>query len=207
MPYYPPSKVFELVEDTSPQLGGNLDLNGFDIPDKQDQDGNLDALAAIASAANRLPYFNGFESMTWTTLSSFIRTLLDDSTAESALDTLGIESGQYSPTFTNTANVSSFGTVNNANYVKINDVVVVSGRVYVNPISANVNTQFRMTLPISTAFSLFAELGGVLFSKNSESLGGAILADTTYEEARFQYINTLDVLGREFAFIYMYTLN
>lgn len=206
MPYYPPTPTFELVEDTSPQLGGNLDLNGFDIAAKQDQDGNLDALSGVSSASNRLPYFNGFESMTYTTLSSFARTLLDDSNQSSALATLGIESGTYSPTFTNTSNVSSFGTVNSATYVQIEDAVIVSGRVYVNPISANVNTQFRMTLPISTTFSLFAELGGVLFSKNSQSLGGAILADTTYEQARFQYINTSDVSGREFAFIYMYRL-
>lgn len=206
MPYYPPTPTFELVEDTSPQLGGNLDLNGWDIPDKQDEDGNLTALAGVSSSSNRLPYFNGFESMTYTTLTSYARTILDDTTAESARGTLDIEEGTYSPTFTNTSNVSSFGTVNAASYMRVGDMVTVSGRVYVNPISANVNTQFRMTLPVSTTFSLFAELGGVLYSKNSQSLGGAILADTTYEQARFQYINTSDIYGREFAFIYMYRL-
>lgn len=206
MPYYPPTPTFELVEDTSPQLGGNLDLNGWDIPDKQDEDGNLTALAGVSSSSNRLPYFNGFESMTYTTLTSYARTILDDTTAESARDTLDIEEGTYTPTFTNTSNVSSFGTVNSASYMRVGDMVTVSGRVYVNPISANVNTQFRMTLPVSTTFSLFAELGGVLYSKNSQSLGGAILADTTYEQARFQYINTSDIYGREFAFIYMYRL-
>jgi hypothetical protein len=206
MPYFPPSPTFELVEDTSPQLGGNLDLNGFDIPDKQDEDGNLTALAGLSSGIDRLPYFNGFESMSYTTLTSFIRTLLNDSNAEAARDTLDIEEGTYTPTFTNTANVSSFGTVNSASYMRVGDMVTVSGRVYINPISANINTQFRMTLPISTTFSLFAELGGVFYSKNSQSLGGAILADTTYEQARFQYINTSEIYGREFAFIYMYRL-
>jgi predicted outer membrane repeat protein len=206
MPYYPPSQTFELVDDTSPQLGGNLDLNGWDIPDKQDQDGNLDALSAVSSSSNRLPYFNGFESMTYTTLSSFARTLIDDSDAEAARDTLDIEEGTYTPTFTNDANVSSFGTVNAANYLRVGDMVVVSGRVYVNPISASVNTQFRMSIPIYSNFSLFADVGGTLFSKNSASLGGAILADTTWNRARFQYINTSDIYGREFAFSYMYRI-
>lgn len=205
MPYYPPY-LLELSDDKSPQLGGDLDLNGWDIPAKQDQSGNLDALAGVSSSNDRLPYFSGFESMTYTTFTSFMRTLLDDPNQATALATLGIESGTYSPTFTNTANVASFGTVNDATYVKIENSVIVSGRVYVDPTSASVNTQFRMTLPISTSFSLFAELGGVLFSKNSASLGGAILADTTYNQARFQYINTTDVAGREFAFIYMYQL-
>lgn len=201
--FYPP---FELIDDTSPQLGGNLDLNGFDIPEKQNKNNNLSALAGVSSSSNRLPYFNGFESMTYTTLSSFARTLINASSASSARATLGGLEGTYTPTFTNTSNVSSFGSINSANYMRQGDMITVSGRVYVNPISANVNTQFRMTLPIETTFSLFAELGGVLFSKNSQSLGGAILADTTYEQARFQYINTSDVIGREFSFIYMYRL-
>lgn len=206
MPYFPPTPTFELVEDTSPQLGGNLDLNGFDIAAKQNANSNLTALSGISSAADRLPYFTGVGTMNWTALTSYIRTLLDDSDASGARTTLDIEDGTYSPSFTNVANVSSFGTVNSATYLRIGNTVVVSGRVSIDAISASVNTQFRMTLPVSSNFTLFADCGGVVVSKNSVSLVGAVLADTSNDQANFQYINTTDVAAREFAFIYQYLI-
>ncbi|MFC0284825.1 hypothetical protein ACFFJB_14905 [Camelimonas abortus] len=55
----------------------------------QQSHANLTALSGVSAAADRLPYFNGASSMTYTTLSAFARTLLDDADAAAARTTLG----------------------------------------------------------------------------------------------------------------------
>ena len=67
-----------IVEDTTPQLGGNLDLNGFDIPGvvlDSDIDADVKTLSLPAS----------------TTISAFGATLVDDVDDAAARTTLGVD--------------------------------------------------------------------------------------------------------------------
>lgn len=114
------------------------------------------------------------------------------------------QSGTYTPTFTNVANVASFGTVSEATWCRTGNAITVSGRVSIDPTAGSVNTQFRMTLPAASALTLFTDLGGTCCCKDSASIAIAICADTVNDEANFQYINTAETAAREFAYIFQY---
>lgn len=60
--------------------------------DKQPLDATLTALAALTVAADKLIYATGPDTFATTALTSFIRTLLDDTDAKTARKTLGAES-------------------------------------------------------------------------------------------------------------------
>ncbi len=59
----------------------------------QAYDAKLAAFSGLTGAADALPYFTGTATMGTTTLSSFMRTVLDDTTAASARATLGAGTG------------------------------------------------------------------------------------------------------------------
>lgn len=95
------------------------------------------------------------------TISAFVATLLDDTTAAAFLTTLGIPytAGSYTPTGTAGTNVSSV-TPNTCRYLRLGNFVFVVGRLAVDPVATGAAT-FKLSVPVTASMSSFTQLGGV----------------------------------------------
>jgi hypothetical protein len=87
-PFQPTSTIPESDVQAAIQSVYDSVSSGF-----QPLDTELTALASTTSAADAVPYFTGSGTATTATLTSYARTLIDDTTAATARDTLGVSEG------------------------------------------------------------------------------------------------------------------
>jgi hypothetical protein len=114
-------------------------------------------------------------------------------------------SGTYTPTLSNTTNVAS-STASELQYMRVGSVVTVSGLVAITPTAASdTNTVLRMSLPISSDFSGTTNLGGtgVISSSAGRGVAAAIYANTTTDNAEFNFLSpSTSALSFRFTFTY-----
>lgn len=97
-----------------------------------------------------------------------------------------IASGTYTPTATDIANIGATTTVNGAQWVRVGNVVTVSGSIIVDPTSANTFTQVGLSLPIASNFTSTHQCSGTASSTAYTTISpAAILGDTTNDRADF----------------------
>jgi len=102
-------------------------LSGYGITDAQPLDATLTALAGLTNTANELPYFTGPDLMAVTPLTSFARTLLDDSTAATARATLGAASSGANGDITSLTAVE--GGISSPDFIQFDTTPETSGGV------------------------------------------------------------------------------
>lgn len=96
-------------------------------------------------------------------------------------------SGTYTPTLTNVSNLTS-STAFQCQYMRVGDVVTVSGSASITPTSSGVVTKLGLSLPVtpSPSFTGARMLGGTFASSNASQRAGVIYADTTNNRAELQ---------------------
>jgi hypothetical protein len=116
-----------------------------------------------------------------------------------------IFSGTYTPTLTNTTNVAS-STASANQYMRVGNVVTVSGTVIIDPTTAATNTALGMSLPIASAISSSRQLGGSGSSFSTTKYGDnniVIIGDATNDRAEFR-LNPTGAASETYNFSFTY---
>lgn len=93
-------------------------------------------------------------------------------------------SGTYTPTLTNVANAPTIAA-NAFQYMRVGNVVTVSGSLSIDPTTTSIITQVRISLPIASAMTASTQVSGTCHGNWVVGVAGAggISGDTTNDEA------------------------
>lgn len=121
------------------------------------------------------------------------------------LDTaLVLDSGTYTPTLVNVANLDA-STAFVCQYMRVGNVVTVSGRVQVDPTTIATSTVLRLSLPIPSSLTAPTQCSGVAYCPTLAAEGAAILGDTTNDAAAMQWV-TGSTTNRSMQFTFTYLI-
>jgi hypothetical protein len=113
-----------------------------------------------------------------------------------------ITSGTYTPTLTNVSNLDG-STAYECQYLRVGNVVTVSGKVDANPTAA-ASTELGISLPIASNFAANQNCGGSASSTVAEA-PAAILADATNDRARMIWVAT-NTANHDMTFSFTYRI-
>ncbi len=114
-----------------------------------------------------------------------------------------VASSTYTPTLTNTANISA-STTAVCQYMRVGSVVTVSGAVQIDPTTTLTECQLNISLPIASDFASFNQCGGAM---GCNVVGNylEIIADSTANNAVAIGVVT-DVSNRIYGFTFTYLI-
>ncbi|HJQ58120.1 MAG TPA: hypothetical protein VJ890_14530 [Vineibacter sp.] len=97
------------------------------------------------------------------------------------------DSGTYTPTLTNVANLDGTPTAYESTYVRIGNVVHVFGRLDADPTAGSTLSQIGISLPVSSNFSALEQCAGTINGVNATE-PGMIWADTANDRADARFV-------------------
>ncbi len=117
--------------------------------------------------------------------------------------TLPTASGTYTPTLTNVTNLDA-STAFRCNYMRVGDMVTVSGKADIDPTAAAITT-LAMSLPIASNFADDLNASGTACASNVTGESGIIRADATNDRVELTLI-TGSAANHSIRFSYTYQI-
>jgi hypothetical protein len=114
-----------------------------------------------------------------------------------------IASGTYTPTLTQVANVSA-QTAYLCQWIRVGNVVTVTGKVDIDPTTTLTLTQLGVSLPIASNIANAQNCAGT-FSASGVVNQGAVLGDATNDRGELDFTPT-DVTNQSYYFTFTYTV-
>jgi hypothetical protein len=115
-----------------------------------------------------------------------------------------IISGVYTPTLTNTTNITA-STPFECQYLQVYDVVTVSGRVTIQATAIGA-CNLKMTLPVASTFTAVGQAGGTLATTTSGGTAqGGIIADIIGDKFEFRFTAT-NTVSTDYTFTTTYQI-
>jgi hypothetical protein len=111
-------------------------------------------------------------------------------------------SGTYTPTLTNTANLSA-STAYLCTWSRVGSTVTVAGRVDIDPTTTATLTTLGVSLPVASNFSSTDQAGGTAAANSVADATAGILSYATNDRVTLQYICT-DVTNHSMYFTFSY---
>lgn len=115
-----------------------------------------------------------------------------------------IASGTYTPTLTNVANLDA-STAFACQWMRVGNVVTVSGKVNVDPTLIATTTQLGITLPLASNLAADQQCAGAAAGKGVASLVAAILGDATNDRAQMEW-KSIDTTSQDMFFSFTYVI-
>lgn len=101
-----------------------------------------------------------------------------------------LAAGTYAPTFTTVANLDSTPTKGaDFSYLRVSNIVHVSGYATIDPTAGATITQFGISLPIASALAAVGDLTGVCAANAVAAESGGVFADAANDRANVHLIN------------------
>ena len=99
-----------------------------------------------------------------------------------------LTTGNYTPTLFNTTNVAA-SVAHVTNWMRVGNMVTVSGRAEVDPTNNNQSTVLGISLPITSNLASSEDVGGSAAAADVAGQCAAILGDATNDRALMQYVS------------------
>jgi hypothetical protein len=110
--------------------------------------------------------------------------LHNNATANGSASNQDIRSGTYTPTCTAGSNFDAF-TCNTFQWLRVGNVVTVSGTITVDATTASASTTGRFDLPVASNLAVTADLSGTTGTTSNEA--GLVIADTVNDAVSLSY--------------------
>lgn len=110
----------------------------------------------------------------------------------------------YTPTLTNVANLAA-STAYQCQYLRVGSVVIVSGKVDVDPTAPAVLTRLGLSLPVASNIGAAEDVGGTAFASAIAGQGAAILGDAANNRAELSWISG-DITNQPMFFSFAYRI-